>query len=78
MMKTRLVLVAAPESSTQQQLSTVLSEWGYEPVCVGSREDALPEMDSLANKVPASIISVSCKYLIYGGKFRRTSGIPLH
>jgi two-component system response regulator AtoC len=43
-MKNRLVLVAAPESSTQQQLSSVLAEWGYEPVCAGSLEDALPEM----------------------------------
>ncbi|MGH7368454.1 MAG: sigma-54-dependent transcriptional regulator [Candidatus Rokuibacteriota bacterium] len=43
-MKSRLVLVAALEPSTRQHLSTVLSEWGYEPVCAGSLEDALPEM----------------------------------
>src|SRR6266850_5556463 len=43
-MKNRFVLVATPEPSTQQQLSTVLAEWGYEPVCAGSLEDALPEM----------------------------------
>jgi two-component system response regulator AtoC len=43
-MKTRLVLVATPEPSTQQQLSAVLSESGFEPVCAGSVEDALPEM----------------------------------
>jgi two-component system response regulator AtoC len=43
-MKNRLVLVAAPESSSRRQLSTVLSEWGYEPVCAGCLEDALPEM----------------------------------
>jgi two-component system response regulator AtoC len=43
-MKNRLVLVAAPESSTQQQLSTTLNEWGYEPVCASSVEDALPEL----------------------------------
>ena len=43
-MKNRLVLVAAPESSSQLQLCTVLSEWGYEPVCAGSLEAALPEM----------------------------------
>jgi two-component system, NtrC family, response regulator AtoC len=43
-MKNRLVLVAAPEPSTQQQLSSMLSEYGYEPVCTSSVEDALPEM----------------------------------
>jgi two-component system response regulator AtoC len=43
-MKNRLVLVAAPEPGTQQELSSVLAEWGYEPVCAGSLEDALPEM----------------------------------
>jgi len=43
-MKNRLVLVAAPESSTQQHLCTTLTEWGYEPLCAGSLEDALPEL----------------------------------
>jgi len=43
-MKNRFVLVATPEPSTQEQLSTVLTEWGYEPVCAGSLEDALPEI----------------------------------
>ena len=43
-MKNRLVLVAAPEPGTRQQLAGVLTDWGYEPVCVGSVEDALPEM----------------------------------
>jgi two-component system response regulator AtoC len=43
-MKNRFVLVAAPEASTRQQLSGALTEWGYEPLCVGSLEDALPEM----------------------------------
>jgi two-component system, NtrC family, response regulator AtoC len=43
-MKSRLVLVVTPESSTQQQLATVLVEWGYEPVYAGSVEEALPEI----------------------------------
>jgi two-component system, NtrC family, response regulator AtoC len=43
-MKNRFVLVATPEPSTQEQLSTVLTEWGYEPVCAASLEDALPEI----------------------------------
>ncbi|HKW94449.1 MAG TPA: sigma-54 dependent transcriptional regulator [Methylomirabilota bacterium] len=43
-MKNRLVLVAAPESSTQQHLGSVLGEWGYEPVCASSLDDALPEL----------------------------------
>ncbi len=43
-MKNRLVLVAAAESGTQQHLGSVLSEWGYEPVCAGSLDDALPEL----------------------------------
>jgi two-component system response regulator AtoC len=44
MKATRPVLVATAESGTQQQLSTMLGEWGYEPVCVGSVEDALREL----------------------------------
>jgi two-component system response regulator AtoC len=43
-MKNRLVLVAAPEARSQQHLAATLSEWGYEPVCTSSLEDALPEM----------------------------------
>jgi two-component system response regulator AtoC len=43
-MKNRLVLVAAPESSSRQHLGAVLSEWGYEPVCAGSLDEALPEL----------------------------------
>ncbi len=43
-MKNRLVLVAAAESSTQQQLAATLTEWGYEPVCVATADDALPEL----------------------------------
>jgi two-component system response regulator AtoC len=43
-MKNRLVLVAAPEPSSQHQVATVLSEWGYEPVCVAAPEEALAEM----------------------------------
>jgi two-component system response regulator AtoC len=43
-MKNRLVLIAAPESSVQQHLAATLGEWGYEPVCTSSLEDALPEM----------------------------------
>ena len=43
-MKTRYALVAATEPTTQQQLSTMLGEWGYEPVAVGSVEEALPEL----------------------------------
>jgi len=43
-MKNKLVLIATPEASTQQELSSVLTEWGYEPVWAGSLEDALPEM----------------------------------
>jgi two-component system, NtrC family, response regulator AtoC len=43
-MKNRLVLVAAPDSGTQQHLGSVLNEWGYEPVCASSTEEALPEL----------------------------------
>ena len=43
-MKNRLVLVAATESSVQQDLAGLLGEWGYEPVCTGSIEGALPEL----------------------------------
>ena len=43
-MKTRLALVAATEPGSQQRLSTMLGEWGYEPVGVGSVEEALPEL----------------------------------
>jgi two-component system response regulator AtoC len=43
-MKNRLVLVAAPESSAQQHLGAVLTEWGYEPVCAGSLDDAMPHL----------------------------------
>jgi two-component system response regulator AtoC len=43
-MKNRFVLVAAAAASTQQELAETLTEWGYEPVCVGSVEDALPEL----------------------------------
>jgi two-component system, NtrC family, response regulator AtoC len=43
-MKNRLVLVAAPDPSTQRQLAGTLTGWGYEPVCAGSLEEALPEL----------------------------------
>jgi DNA-binding NtrC family response regulator len=43
-MKNRLVLVAAPDPSTQQYLVGTLTGWGYEPVCADSLEDALPEL----------------------------------
>jgi two-component system response regulator AtoC len=43
-MKNRLVLVAATESNAQQDLAGLLGEWGYEPVCTGSIEGALPEL----------------------------------
>ena len=43
-MKNRLVLVAAPDSSAQQQLAGLLSESGYEPVCAGSLDNALAEL----------------------------------
>jgi len=43
-MKNRLVLVAATESSAQQDLAELLGEWGYESVCIGSIEGALPEL----------------------------------
>jgi two-component system response regulator AtoC len=43
-MKNRLVLTAGTESATQQQLQTLLGEWGYEPVAAGSVESALAEL----------------------------------
>jgi two-component system, NtrC family, response regulator AtoC len=43
-MKNRLVLIAAPDPSTQQHLVGTLTGWGYEPVCADSLEDALPEL----------------------------------
>ena len=43
-MKSRVVLVAAPEPSAQQHLVDTLSEWGYESVCATSVEAALIEM----------------------------------
>ena len=43
-MKNRLVLAGGAESVTRQQLQTLLSEWGYEPVIAGSVEKTLAEI----------------------------------
>jgi len=43
-MKNRLVLAGGADSGTQQQLQTLLSEWGYEPVIAGSVEKTLAEI----------------------------------
>jgi two-component system response regulator AtoC len=43
-MKSKLALVVAADARTQRELSTMLGEWGYEPVGAGSVDEALLEL----------------------------------
>jgi two-component system response regulator AtoC len=43
-MKNRPVLVATPDPSAQHRLVELLTQWGYDPVCVGSLDHALAEL----------------------------------
>ncbi len=73
-MKNRLVLTAGTESPTQQQLQTLLAEWGYEPVAAGSVESALAELGQ--RRFTATFLDFKGEAVELLGRLKTRGGTP--
>jgi two-component system response regulator AtoC len=73
-MKNRLVLTAGTESATQQQLQTLLAEWGYEPVAAGSVESALSELGQ--RRFTATFLDFKGETVELLGRLKTRGGTP--
>ncbi len=73
-MKNRLVLSAGTESATQQQLQSLLAEWGYEPVAAGSVESALAELGQ--RRFTATFLDFKGEAVELLGRLKTRGGTP--
>jgi len=73
-MKNRLVLTGGTESVTQEQLQTLLAEWGYEPVAAGSVESALAELGQ--RRFTATFLDFKGEAVELLGRLKTRGGTP--
>jgi two-component system response regulator AtoC len=73
-MKNRLVLAGGVDSEIQQQLQTLLSEWGYEPVVADSIERTLAEI--AGRRFLATLLDFGAETLEVLRRLNRQGGVP--